>query len=49
MAVMIDRKGAHRKALSLYEKALETDATYGAGRSVPRETIYDRLYYLRRL
>ncbi|MCB1530479.1 MAG: tetratricopeptide repeat protein [Rhodospirillales bacterium] len=49
VAVMVDRSGAHKKALPLYEKALETDAAYGAGLSVPRGRIYDRLYYLRRL
>ncbi len=49
MAVITDRKGARGRAIELYEKALEIDATYGAGKSVPRDMIYDRLYYLRRL
>ncbi len=49
MAVITDRKGGRGRAIELYEKALEIDAAYGAGKSVPREMIYDRLYYLRRL
>lgn len=49
MAVVSDQAGAYRDALELYEKALEVDITYGNGRSVPREQIYDRLAYLRRL
>lgn len=48
MAVISDRKGGRGRAIELYEKALEIDATYGAGKSVPRDMIYDRLYYLRR-
>lgn len=49
MAVITDRKGGRGRAIELYERALEIDAAYGAGKSVPREMIYDRLYYLRRL
>lgn len=48
MAVITDRAGSRGRAIELYEKALEIDATYGASRSVPRDMIYDRLYYLRR-
>lgn len=49
MAVITDRKGGRGRAIELYEKALEVDAMHGASKSVPRELIYDRLYYLRRL
>lgn len=49
MAVISDRRGGRGRAIELYERALEIDAAYGAGKSVPREMIYDRLYYLRRL
>ena len=49
MAVITDQSGAGKKALDLYEKALEIDATYGGGRSIPRDDIYDRLSKLRRM
>ena len=49
MAIVTDRSGAYEEAISLYEKALEVDATYGASRSVPRDKIYDRLSQLRQL
>lgn len=48
MAVIADRQGATKDAINYYEKALETDTTYGGGRSIPRDTIYDRLAKLRR-
>jgi len=49
MAVIADRAGAFKDAIDFYEKALEVDAVHQAGRSVPRDQIYDRLSYLRRL
>lgn len=48
MAVAADRQGNKSMAIQLYERALETDVMYGASRSVPRESIYDRLSVLRR-
>ena len=49
MAVVSDQAGAYKDALELYEKALEVDITFGNGRAIPREQIYDRLARLRRL
>jgi Flp pilus assembly protein TadD len=49
MAVITDRKGGRGRAVELYEKALEVDAMHGGSKSVPRDLIYDRLSYLRRL
>ena len=48
MAVAADRNGKRTQAIGLYEKALEVDVMHGASRSVPRESIYDRLSVLRR-
>ncbi len=47
MAVVADRAGSKAMAVQYYEQSLQTDAVYGAGRSVPREKIYDRLAKLR--
>ncbi|NQZ13664.1 MAG: tetratricopeptide repeat protein [Alphaproteobacteria bacterium] len=49
MAVIADRSGSQKQAISYYERALEVDATYGGSRTVPRDSIYDRLSKLRRL
>ena len=50
MAVVADRMGSNKQqAINYYERALEIDAVYGNGRSVPREAIYDRLSKLRRI
>ena len=49
MAVIADRAGAQKQAIDYYEKALELDATFGGSRTVPRDSIYDRLSKLRRL
>ena len=49
MAVINDRAGGKKNAIELYQKALEVDIAYGAGRSIQREKVYDRLAYLRRL
>lgn len=48
MAIVADRMGSSQEAVNYYERALEVDAVYGNGRSVPRESIYDRLARLRR-
>lgn len=47
MAVVADRAGSKVMAVQYYEQSLQTDAVYGAGRSIPREKIYDRLSKLR--
>lgn len=47
MAVVADRAGDEKSAVSYYEKALEIDTIYGAGRSIPRETVYERLAQIR--
>lgn len=49
LAVLADRAGFSDDAVDYYERSLEVDASYGGGRSVPRDQIYDRLSYLRRL
>lgn len=49
MAVIVDRSGASKDAIQYYEKALQIDAMYGGSRTVPRDSIYDRLSKLRRL
>lgn len=49
LAVLADRAGFNDDAVEYYEQSLEVDAAYGGGRSVPRDQIYDRLSYLRRL
>lgn len=49
IAVLSDRAGATLDAIEMYQKALEMDITYAGGKSIPREQIYDRLAYLRRL
>lgn len=49
MAIVADRMGSSKQqAINYYEQALEIDAVYGDGRSIPRATIYDRLSKLRR-
>ncbi|MBI2235051.1 MAG: tetratricopeptide repeat protein [Micavibrio aeruginosavorus] len=47
LAVVSDRMGSKQEAVHYYQRALEADAVYGNGRSVPRELIYDRLSRLR--
>lgn len=47
LAVLSDRMGNRQQAVHYYQRALEADAVYGNGRSVPRELIYDRLSKLR--
>lgn len=48
MAVIFDRAGDKTNAMKYYEQALQTDAVYGASRSIPREKVYDRLAQLRK-
>ncbi len=47
MAVIADRAGDHAKAIDLYEKALEIDAIHAGGRTLPRDSIFERLAVLR--
>ncbi len=49
IAILHDRKGDKSGAISLYEEALKLDAVHGASRSIPRESVYDRLASLRRM
>lgn len=46
LAIISERAGDRSSAVSAYEKALEVDAIYG-GRTISRETVYDRLSVLR--
>ncbi len=47
MAVVAEKAGELKRAVSLYEKALEVDAVHGTGRGISRDKIYDRLARLR--
>jgi Flp pilus assembly protein TadD len=47
MAIIAEKKGDKAKAVNYYEQALEVDAVYGGGTSVPRDKIYSRLSRLR--
>jgi Flp pilus assembly protein TadD len=47
MAIIADRSGDRKQAVSYYERALEVDSVHGGGRSIPRETVYERLAQLR--
>ena len=47
MAVISDRAGARKEAIQYYEKALEVDSVYGGGRTIPRESVFERLSSLR--
>lgn len=49
MAVISDRAGAKKDAIEYYEKALEVNSTTGAGLSIDKKQIYDRLSHLRSL
>ena len=49
MGVVADQAGAFKDARDFYEKALEIDVSYGGGRSIPRDQVYDRLATLRRM
>lgn len=47
MAVVSEKAGQFARAVDLYEKALEVDATTSGASTVSRDTIYDRLTRLR--
>ena len=47
MAIISDRAGDIKRAVSYYEDALEIDTVHGAGRSIPRDSVYERLSHLR--
>ncbi len=47
MAVISDKAGDEKKAAYYYEKALELDTVHGAGRSIPRDMVYERLAQIR--
>lgn len=47
MAVIADRGGDEKQAVQYYEKALEVDTIHGAGRSIPRDAVYERLAQIR--
>jgi tetratricopeptide (TPR) repeat protein len=47
MAIIADRAGDKKAAVKYYEDALETDTLYGSNRSIPRESVYQRLAELR--
>ncbi len=47
MAIIADRAGDHAQAIELYEQALEADTIHAGGRSLPRESVYERLAVLR--
>jgi len=47
MAVIADRAGDKKRAIQYYEEALEVDTLYGSGRSIPRESVFERLAELR--
>ena len=47
MAVIADRAGDKKMAVRYYEEALEVDTLYGAGRTIPRDSVFERLAQLR--
>ncbi len=47
MAIVADRAGDKKQAVSYYEKALEVDSIYGGGHSIPRDSVYERLARIR--
>lgn len=47
MAIIADRAGDKKKAVEFYEQALEIDTLYGAGVSIPRDSVFQRLAELR--
>jgi len=47
LAVISDRAGKLKDAIKFYEEALSKDVIYGAGRSIPRDAIYERLSVIR--
>lgn len=47
IAVIADRAGKKQEAIKYYEEALEKDTIYGGSRSIPRESVFERLAQLR--
>lgn len=47
MAVIADRAGDVSQAITYYEKALELDTLYGASKTIPRDSVYERLAQIR--
>ncbi len=47
LAVIHDREGEREKAIKYYDQALRVDAIHGGGRSINRDSVYDRLSKLR--
>lgn len=47
MAVIADRAGSTDQAVRYYEEALEIDTIYGGGRTIPRDSVFERLAQLR--
>lgn len=47
MAVIADRSGRQDDAVKYYEQALEIDTVHGGGRSIPRDSVYQRLAQIR--
>lgn len=47
MAIVADRAGDKKRAIEYYEQALEIDTLYGASKSIPRESVFQRLAELR--
>ncbi len=47
MAVIADHAGDKKSAVKYYEEALEIDTLYGAGQSIPRDSVFARLAQLR--
>ncbi len=47
IAVIADQAGNKKEAVRYYEQALEVDTIYGGGRSIPRESVFERLAHLR--
>lgn len=47
LAVILDRADRTEEAVSYYERALEVDTIFGAGSSIPRDLVFERLAALR--
>ena len=47
IAVIADKAGNKKEAIRYYEQALEVDTIYGGSRSIPRDSIFERLANLR--
>lgn len=48
LAIVSERQSKVKQAIAYYEQALEVDTVYGGAKTLPRDTIYDRLATLRR-